>query len=163
MRYEILKTIGTHIQIPDSMMCLRNGEILSHKHIAKMIDAPTKKLVVYYDSTFCTPCQASELNVWDNFTKIKKDNFLPIFIFSPKKKDKEMVEMELEMMKYDFPVFVDSLGLFRKNNSQLALDYLNFHFMLLDEKSIVQIIGMPLNSEKVTRRYLNEINDVSFK
>ena len=109
------------------------------------------KLIVFTDSTSCNSCSIENIYDWSALIDHAEqyDNQLCFyFIFTPKKIDIEDVKFSLTHTDFDYPLILDTLGMFRNMNPHIPENKL-FHTILLDENNQVIMIGSPLYNSKV--------------
>ena len=109
------------------------------------------KLIIYSDSTVCSSCRLRNIHLWDDWvikTEAYRDILDICFIFSPTLKDINNFRLAMRTYAPDYPVYVDSLSIFRKANPHLPHNPL-FHTFLLDEDNRVVLVGNPLENERI--------------
>ena len=80
------------------------------------------KLIIYSDSTVCSSCRLRNIHLWDDWvikTEAYRDILDICFIFSPTLKDINNFRLAMRTYAPDYPVYVDSLSIFRKANPHL--------------------------------------------
>ena len=116
------------------------------------------KLFIYNDSTECSSCRLRELDEWKPLLKkLKERNIESVFIFSPKKDNKDVFDFVVKSKLDDANIIIDQTGYFRKINPALPNNTL-LHIFLVDKKGSVVVIGNPLRNQKVLDLMLNMIN-----
>lgn len=118
-------------------------------------------MVVYVDSSECSPCALSKLRFWNPLiaeAKKKRVDINYIFILSPKKSEMEDVGMELENTDLQSSIYEDTAHIFSSRNKMLPKDQ-RYHSFLLDKKLNVILVGSPIENEKVKRVYRKVINN----
>ena len=109
------------------------------------------KLVVYSDSSACSSCIINKMYLWDSFIKYAekyKCRLKFYFIFSPKQADLEIVMRDLKANSFDYPIFIDSEGIFAKETPHLPKNS-QLHTFLLDKNNKIILVGNPLNNKKI--------------
>lgn len=117
-------------------------------------------MIVYVDSTECTPCVLSKLRFWNPLIKEaqdKKTDIDYIFIIAPKPESKDDVNMELEISDLRSSIYLDTAFIFRKANPNIPKDN-RFHSILLNKNNKVIMVGSPIDSEKIKEIYYRIIN-----
>ena len=97
------------------------------------------KLVVYSDSLVCSSCKVNELYKWDDLLRKAEayENLLKIFfVFSPSASNRLALDWLIGTYMPDYPVYVDTLGVFERNNPQIPSNPM-MHTFLLDEDNNV--------------------------
>lgn len=124
------------------------------------ISKRTSKLVAIYDSTLCTSCQVSNLFIWDEFVLLTNDSLELNIIFIPNKFDYKLIKEELKNIKYNFPVYIDSMGAIYKDNPLYDWSNINNHFFLLNKEQNISMIGFPLLNDDIREKYKEKIRDL---
>ena len=117
------------------------------------------KLVIWYDSLVCASCQVGKMYEWNDITKYANSLatcFNIVYLFTPKKRDLNRVNIALKIERFDYPVFVDQDGSFVKQNPKLPKNK-QLHAFLLDKNNKVVMVGNPLYSPALWRLYINTI------
>ncbi len=133
--------VAKDIVVPSGMRQLVGGR----DSIVLNPAAGAAKLVVWVDSTDCSPCRVGQLFQYYkviNYREEKGEEFAPIFIFSPSRDNLGDVMEALKNSEFDFPVFVDENYSFKKANSHIPADN-KFHAFLLDKNGKVGLVGDP--------------------
>ena len=118
------------------------------------------KMVVYVDSSECSPCALSHLRFWNPLIKEarqKKISIDYIFILAPKMQEMPDVDLELEVTDLPASIYVDTAFVFKKANSFLPKDK-KYHSFLLNKNSKVIFVGNPLGSDKLEKIYKQKIS-----
>ena len=134
----------------DKMKCRRNP-------LTKLGKKYT--MVVYVDSTECSPCALSKLRFWNPLIAEAKEKQVDIdyvFILAPKKAEMEDVNMELDITDLKSSIYLDTAFVFKKCNLILPNDK-KYHTFLLDKKLNVLLMGSPIDTEKLMDIYRNTI------
>lgn len=114
-------------------------------------------LIVYYDSLECMACHANRLNSWNKFIKICNDHNVGIFfIFSPKENDIMNLRMNLIRQRFKHPVFIDSCGIIRRDNSWISDNRMCHTFLLNDENKVI-MIGDPRKSQSLMNLFMSTV------
>ena len=119
------------------------------------------KLLIYADSSGCSPCVINKMFLWDNlieYSKEYKGDLKFYFIFSPRKRDVKEVQIALINNAFDYPVLIDALGEFEKLNSHLPKNKA-FHTFLLDENNNVILAGNPLYNKKIRKMFYKIVEE----
>ncbi len=119
------------------------------------------KLIVYIDSTMCSSCYLKSIDRWYYLLDslyAKSDNFEPIFIMSPKKTEVNAIKYKLDFLKFDYPIYLDSMGIFDGNNPHMPKESM-YHTFLLDKRNYVLFVGNPLNNTKISEKILSILDE----
>jgi len=115
IKKELKEFTGQQIVLPDSLRSTVNGRDTT---LTDFMGAETK-LVVFYDSVVCSSCRINRMYEWQEVIATSiglKHKFNAIFIFSPKRGTESQLITSLKAAQLDYPVFLDSGGLFLKRN-----------------------------------------------
>lgn len=149
---KLIKSNSTQLPL-GNMKCLINGK----DTILENFDGSNMKLIIYTDSTVCSPCALNELYLWNriiNTTNIYGAKMKYYFIFAPKQEEADMVELMLKTNTFYYPVFIDRANVFIKKNSHIPSNTM-LHTFLLNEKNEVVMVGSPLQNA--------DINDIFYQ
>lgn len=103
---------------------------------------PQYKYVVYSDSAECSSCRISHLGIWNYFRNSLYDNNAGLYIiFSPPKEMIPNMQKVHDSYKHRIPIYIDTLGVFMRDNPQIAGKTSKFHCFLLDENNKIVVIG----------------------
>ncbi len=119
------------------------------------------KLIVYVDSTMCSSCYLKSIDRWYYMLDslyAKSDNFESIFIMSPKKAEVNDIKYKLDFLRFDYPVYLDSVGIFDANNPHMPKESM-YHTFLLDKRNYVLVVGNPLNDKKTSEKILSILDE----
>lgn len=109
------------------------------------------KLIVYTDSVGCSSCTVSRMHQWNSFVEYAKQygNRLKYYhILSPRKQDINKVRIALAGSALEYPVIIDTLGDFGRQNAHIPQNKA-LHTFLLDENNKVILVGDPLHNKKI--------------
>lgn len=112
---------------------------------------PLYRIVVYVDSSACSPCTLDKMYVWNkSIEKARKQGYRLryVFIVAPKAEQLEDAYLSIESNGLDSPVYVDTAYAFRKANPHLPEERM-YHSFLLDTKDSVLIVGNPMENPKI--------------
>lgn len=118
------------------------------------------RMIVYTDSTECSPCALKHLYSWEPILDslfaypLFSDVF---FIFSPSNIDYSKVSVELRNTSFKYPVYLDSCNAFSKDNRNIPTNRM-MHTFLIDEDGHVVLVGNPLTNEKIRALYFDVLN-----
>lgn len=114
------------------------------------------KYIIYSDSMRCTPCAINKMYIWNSLLEYSNNykgqlNFY--FIFSPARKDlQEMKFALIKNSKFNYPIFLDTLGEFERLNPHLPKNN-TLHAFLLDENNNVILVGNPVHNNKIKEMF----------
>ena len=158
IKKELKEFTGQQIVLPDSLRSTVNGRDTT---LTDFMGAETK-LVVFYDSVVCSSCRINRMYEWKEVIATSiglKHKFNAIFIFSPKRGTESQLITSLKAAQLDYPVFLDSGGLFLKRNPRIPSGEM-YHTFLLDRQNRVVLVGNPIGNERLWELYKKEIKNI---
>jgi hypothetical protein len=152
IKNELENFINTEIVIPEDLMSF-------YKNTDSLLKQTNIKVITYYDSLSCTPCNISNLVEWkDIIIYMEKNQSLPVFIFTLSKSSQaEIYELLRNMQELEYCILTDERGSFADRNSHLPKDK-RFHTFLLDKNNKVILAGNPVYNAKLWDLYKKTIN-----
>ena len=140
---DIEEFTNSHIELMlDSMMGADENTILDmHKPYL---------YVSYIDSTSCTSCQLAHFSDWNVLEhSVDTSKLDHIFIVAPKRDERHRIIEKLTTDNiFKDKTYIDTSGVFERNNKCLPNNKL-LHTFLLDKEHNVILIGSPVNNKKV--------------
>lgn len=114
------------------------------------------KLVHYVDSTTCSTCYLQKMALQEELFSMEKETdngFYNIFVVDPAKNNSNIQRLKLEYDNKKLPstIFLDSGGVFSKENPNIPKEFL-YHTFLLDKKNNVVFIGNPIANPSVKKK-----------
>lgn len=136
------------IVIPfDKMTCYcatKQNDTIFHEH--------KYKYILFADSNECSSCVLSSLYDYTEYiTKITEGREKELgfyFIFSPKPKDLKKVKYKVLHSNVNYPVYIDSIGAFSANNSNIPSESI-YHSFMIDKSGCVILVGNPVKNWKI--------------
>lgn len=120
---------------------------------------PDLRLVVYIDSTECSPCALDRLYKWNGLISEAKKyggRLKYIFIVAPKRNQLEDVYLSIESSGVDSPVYVDTAYCLRKENNEINSEKM-FHVFCLNKNDSVILVGDILDNDRVDSIFRKQI------
>lgn len=112
------------------------------EHLRDTIFKPIYKYVVYVDSSECSPCKIIHLGIWNYFKyELADKNSEFYMILSPAKDKVEEIKKIHQSYKHRIPIYIDTLGVFKRDNPQIAETTTEFHSFLLDKHNKIVVFG----------------------
>jgi len=111
---------------------------------------PNYRVLVYLDSTECTPCYVSHYHEWEYILKEcrKYEPSISLAIIIETKNLSEDVKEKFLAPTFDRTILIDKNGVFRKRNPFFPESQI-MHVLLLDKEGRVILVGNPLSNKKV--------------
>ena len=130
------------------------------QHASKISPKANFTMVVYADSSQCSPCFINGLRNWErlnpNELKAKyKTNV--VFIIEPLKDKGEQVKEELIKSHFKYPVLIDTHYCFRNANKELPNQPIYHNFLLNKENKII-LVGDPSKNENIEKLFYDFIS-----
>lgn len=119
----------------------------------------TYNFVWYVDSSCCSTCALGLLEKWDLYLKSLKADFDVGFypIFNPPKEQSNLFINRAKAQYAEYPIIIDSDGVFKKRNMFLPSDQL-YNTFLIDSLGYIKVVGTPINNESLQKIILKRIN-----
>ncbi len=120
------------------------------------------KMIVFCDSSICNTCAIEHIYRWQECIDCTQEyggNLSFFFIFTPRKNQKEDICIAMEYADFDYPLLLDTAGLFRKMNPHIPTDKKFFNFLLNDKNEVV-MVGDPTQNEKVMSLFKNRVKSI---
>ncbi len=145
------KMIGSKVDLCTTQMECKQQPIVS--------ECDKYKMVVYVDSTECTPCALSHLRYWNPIIKeTKKYNVCYVFVIAPKKEEIFDINVEMEVTDLTNSIYLDKDYIFLKRNEYIPHEE-KYNTFLLDEHNEIVLVGNPINNEQIKNMYYNILKD----
>ena len=151
---QVNKLYSSVIDVPYSEM---EALVVDSAHLPPKADY---QILVYVDSTECTPCYASHHGEWEGILK-KSRKFAPSITLSIIIESKDIsMDVKQKFMASDFDktILIDKTGVFRKNNPVFPESNI-MHVLLLDKNNKVVLVGNPLNNEKIKELLYSKLRE----
>lgn len=132
------------IIVPDDMLILKGR---TESSADKILNDSMPKFIIYYDSLSCNSCQVSHLFELTSLYGLadSSEAFEVMTIFSPKTEEYDELMKELMVRNFDYTLFIDASGSFRRLNRDIPED-VRFHSFLIDEEAHPVFVGNPVES-----------------
>ena len=150
--------IGKQLVVPvDSLQ----ARIMGKDTVCTDMLAPQTKILVYVDSSGCSPCKM-ELAAWSlRLEEIDTMHSRPVLLFMIDTPNMREIDMGLRAQGFEYPVFYDlehQMGLLNPN-----LTKTRFNTFLLDKENRVVLVGSPANNDKLWELYKQQIRKLMDK
>lgn len=108
------------------------------------------RFIHYIDEKYCSICELKTMYMWDSFIQDHTilNNVEFIFIVYNSKYNKNQIEDAINLNYCEQTIYLDTLGVFLKENSHIPLDK-KYHSFLLDKNNNVIVVGNPLYNSKI--------------
>jgi hypothetical protein len=120
------------------------------------------RFVVYVDSLECSSCKIGNMYVYGDAVDFcsQTDNCCrPVFVFAPRRADISTVRFKLRHLANEFPILLDSVGVFPRANPHIPTDE-QLHTFLLDRDGKVVLVGDPSRNPKLWKLYKSTITEL---
>lgn len=112
------------------------------KHLCDTSFVLKYKYVVYVDSVECSACKIAHMGIWNYFKNELEYNNAGFYMILYSTKDKvEEIKKVHDSYKHRIPIYIDTLGVFKRDNPQIAGMTTEFHSFLLDENNKIVVFG----------------------
>ena len=115
-----------------------------------LIKGTKYQLLVYLDSTECTPCYASHHEEWEYILNEcrKYEPSIALSIIIDSKNVSDNIKRKFVESTVKKSIYIDANGAFRKINPVFPESNI-MHVILLDKDNKVVLVGNPLNNKKI--------------
>ena len=137
------------VSVPDNLQGIAPSGSFFYRDTSSL-----PKLIFYYDSSDCNECEIAHLGnlEWFYVRSAEERTFDVLTIFSPSSEDYAGVVELLEIQDFDYPVYVDFDGRFRRANSFIPDDR-RFHSFLTDGTGRIRHVGNPSMSGSLEKSF----------
>ncbi|MBE6334316.1 MAG: hypothetical protein E7071_05780 [Bacteroidales bacterium] len=136
--------------------CTNEGANSEQSVVVDTVEVGKLSLVIYSDETVCSSCAVKGMYVWNELidsTKNRYGDSLPFyFIFTPEKEQLVDLKIALKRSGFDYPVYIDTLGVFKQRNRHIPKNKL-LHTFLLDSDRKVVLVGSPLSNYAIMQMF----------
>jgi hypothetical protein len=120
-------------------------------------------LVIFTDSTFCSPCAVKDMYKWYEIMDSTKNMYAGqckmFFIFSSPTSSVENIKYGLHEIAFDSPIFIDTCNVFLRNNPHIPSNPL-LHIFTIDKKHNVVMAGSPLRNKERRNAYFQKLKRI---
>lgn len=118
-------------------------EMLFHpEHLRDTAFHPKYKYVTYVDSMECSPCKIAHLGIWNYFRNELANNNAALYLILAVTRDKVPEIQEIHnQYKHRTPIYIDTLGVFERDNPGIASMTTEYHSFLLDDNNRIVVAG----------------------
>jgi len=134
----------------DRMKCLIDGN-----DTVVPIENNSMKYIIYTDAESCGSCTLKNFHLWNDIldkSRMYGKNLAFFFIFAPTPKDRQVLEQTLKTYSPDYPVYIDTLHVFERENPYMKSNIM-LHSFLLDENNRVVLVGNPLKNKRIDEMF----------
>lgn len=143
----------SEIVIPNDLESIHEGKVSK----LALTSLKPNRFIIYYDSLDCSSCRISHLVENSPLYEMADSlGFSLITIFSPRANEVEEVRHQLMLTHSPIPIYIDSNGSFRRQNSSIPSD-LRFHNFLISPGNRPVFVGNPLASGKLYELFQNAL------
>jgi hypothetical protein len=155
LRAQLKELMGSTIVLPEKISCVYNGEVFPMPDSLR--DRP--KLIVYIDSTECTTCRISRIEMYRPLYNIANETqrFSLLLLLANKDLSGIPLIQYLRDMEIDMILYVDNDNRFSELNSVMCSDS-RLHSVLVDETGKPQVVGDPSRSDRIMSLFSKRIN-----
>lgn len=146
------------VVIPEDLQSVDNRDVV----LCGEQEECSPVLIIYYDSLSCSTCQIGHLTDLLELYELSDSlgTFKVMTIFSPKQEEYDDVIKNLMLKGFEYPVYVDYRGSFRRKNSCIPADS-RFHSFLTDKSGHPVYVGNPIASDGLWNLFLKVLQNIS--
>lgn len=156
----LLQSCPIKLYLDSLVYCVDDDVVILENDSLAFYDESAGGLVVYMDSTFCSPCAAKAMYQWYDMmdsTKTLCGNRCKIFfVFTSPSSLINRIKYGLHEIAFDYPVFIDTCDVFIRNNPQMPSNPL-LHVFMIDNNHNVIMVGSPLRNEELKNAYYRHL------
>ena len=145
MEAEIKKIISKPIIIPIEEMHFVSKDIIKNR----FANDSEYKLIIYSDTSMCSPCQFRMLFEWNKLEYLEKDSLVDFYFIFRTNNLKELKQLYFDSYLEHY-IFADTNGIFNYKNPQIPHNPL-FHCFLTNQDNEIVLIGNPLKNEDINK------------
>lgn len=155
LRAQLKELMSSTIVLPEKITCVYNGDVFPMPDSLR--DKP--KLIVYIDSTECTTCRISHIEMYHELFHISKESrsFDIVILLSNIELKGIPIIRYLSDLEIEHPLYVDVENEFLKMN-QTVPDDRRMHSFLINKGGVPLCIGDPVSSEKMFQVFHSVVN-----
>lgn len=152
LRKQIISMQDMHVNLDfDKALCIFNGKD------STFASAPTKKLIIFVDSTSCSSCFIGRLTDYFEFNdSLAKIQAPMLVILHPIQARLHDIISQLYRERFPFWCIVDSLGTFIDRNPDISNNRLLHTFTVNDDDDIL-LVGDPTQNQKIQNLFFQVI------
>jgi hypothetical protein len=159
----LLKSSAIALCLDSMVYCIDdNSKFLESDSLSFYKDS-VSGLVVFTDSTCCSPCAVKDMYKWyeimDSTKNICAGQSKIFFIFSGPASSTESIKNGLHEISFDSPVFIDTCGVFIRSNPHIPSNPL-LHIFMIDKKHNVVMVGSPLKNRERRNAYFQKLQRI---
>lgn len=156
IREQLRSFMSETVSVPDNLQGIGPSGTFLYKDTSRL-----PKLIFYYDSSACNECEIAHLGnlEWFYVRSAEERTFDVLAIFSPSPEDYAGVVDLLEIHDFEYPVYVDFDGRFRRANGFIPED-VRFHSFLTDGTGRIRHVGNPSVSESLEKSFDRALDSI---
>lgn len=130
------------------------------EHLRDTVFKPQYKYVVYVDSVVCSPCKVIHMGIWNYYRNRLLDYNAGFYmIFSPPKEQVRTLLETHSTYKHRIPIYIDTTGVFKRDNPQITERTTELHCFLLDENNKILVFGDASTNHHVRDEIFNILSE----
>lgn len=155
LQRESIETLSSQLRVNVDSMLLIEGMYIGNINRLTPMDSTLYRLVDYTDFDDCPPCKIDELygwkELWDRADSMGVSlSFFHIFAIPSPQDNPLIVKTKLMAEDLEHPIFIDSLGIFRKLNADV-LSNTRFRTFLINRKGDILMVGNPRRNKEIEK------------
>ena len=158
LRSQLKELMGSTIVLPERITCIDNGETYPMPDSLRN----RAKLIVYIDSSECTTCRISHIEMYHELFHISEEygSFEVMLLLSNVDLNGIPVIRYLSDMAIEHPVYVDVDNEFLKLNPAIPEDR-RMHSFLVDENGTPLCVGDPTASKEMLLVFMGAVDKLT--
>lgn len=147
LRVQLRELMDSTIVLPDKVSCVYKGEVYPMPDSLRSIP----KFIVYVDSTECTTCRISRLEMYRPLFNIsdRQHNFTVMILFPEVDLKGIPIGRYLSDIAVEMPIYIDNENEFLRTNPAVPANAPMMQAFWVDEENHPVMVGDPIRSERV--------------
>ena len=139
------------IVFPKTLLLLKQGRLTDSTLVNN-----SYRFIIYIPPTECSTCRINHLSEDAELFELASQCLFDLcVIFSPEQEELPSLINDLNLLSYDYPIWLDSQSEFYQTNSPSIPSDQRFHYFLIDSEGHPVLVGNPARSPKIKNLLIN--------
>ena len=155
LRRQLKELMGSTIVLPEKITCVYNGEVFPMPDSLR----DGSKFILYIDSTECTTCRISRLEMYRPLFNMSDQNktFTMLVLFPNVDFDGVPIERYMSDISIEIPVYIDIENVYLKKNPSIPTYEPMMQAVLVDNENRPELVGDPIRNDRLMELFINII------
>ena len=151
LRQQLKELMDSTIVLPEKITCIYNGEVYPMPDSLRSIS----KFIVYIDSTECTTCRISRLEMYRPLFNIsdRLENYTVLILFPNVNLKGIPIERFLSDIAVEVPVYIDNENDFLRINPAVPINEPMMQAFLVNEENQPVLVGDPIRNDRIMQLF----------